>query len=247
MPEREHQCSLCHIDLTDVSVVRDGQALLQNVDLHLHCGQLTVLIGENGAGKTTLVRALLGQLPYSGSIQHLDHQGRSMPRVLTGYVPQQMDFDRDMPVTVQDFLAANLSKWPVWLGVKKKVRSQCLSALEKANAASLIDAPLGKLSGGELQRVLLALALTPEPDLLILDEPVSGIDQNGLRLFLDIVADLRKQHHLAVLMVSHDLTLVEKYADYVVLLDKQVLAQGMPDAVFKSAAFKKVFGQEACQ
>jgi ABC-type Mn/Zn transport systems, ATPase component len=247
LSEALHQCSLCHIDVNKISVARNGQTLLQDVSLHLHCGQLTVLIGENGAGKTTLVRALLNQLPYTGQIRHLDHENRAMARILTGYVPQQMDFDRDMPVTVQDFLAANITNRPVWLGIKKEIRQKCLTALESVSAAPLIDAPLGKLSGGELQRVLLALALTPEPDLLILDEPVSGIDQNGLRLFLDTVANLRKKHHMAVLMVSHDLALVKKYADYVVLLDKQVLCQGTPEDVFRSAAFKNVFGQGAIE
>ncbi len=244
MTQLRHHCSLCHIDVNNVSVVRDGQTLLKDVAFHLHCGQLTFLIGENGAGKTTLVRALMGQMPYTGEIRHLDHEGRSMARILTGYVPQQMEFDREMPVTVQDFLAANMTKCPVWLGVSKAVRNKCLAALQSVQAAPLIDSPLGKLSGGELQRVLLALALSPEPDLLILDEPVSGIDQNGIRMFLETVSEIRKKHHMAVLMISHDLALVKNYADYVVLLDKKVLSQGSPDEVFQSDAFKQVFGRE---
>lgn len=245
MPNTPHQCSLCRIELEGITVSREGNTLLNNVSMHMHCGELTALIGENGAGKTTLIRSLLKQLPHTGNIRHMDHQGRTLSHIVTGYVPQHMDFDREMPVTVKDFLAAGLTRFPVWLGVGKRIRLQCLEALQKVEADALIDAQLGKLSGGELQRVLLALALMPEPDLLILDEPVSGVDQNGLRLFLDTVVALRKKHHMAVLLVSHDLSLVKKYADHVVLLDKQVLVQGKTDEVFASPAFEKVFGKGA--
>ena len=128
-----------------------------------------------------------------------------------------------------------------WLGVSAKVRYTILEALEQVKATDLIDAPLGKLSGGEMQRVLLALALTPAPDLLVLDEPVSGVDQNGLALFLETVLALRQSHHMAMLLVSHDLSLVEKFADHVVLLDKEVRAQGSPQEVFASDAFREIF------
>ena len=106
----------------------------------------------------------------------------------------------------------------------------------------LLHRPLGRCSGGELQRVLLALALHPAPDLLVLDEPVSGVDQNGLQMFLDTVVRLKEHHHMAILLVSHDLNVVRQYADHVVLLDKTVLKQGKPDDVFASPEFQKVFG-----
>ena len=110
------------------------------------------------------------------------------------------------------------------------------------NAADLADRPLGRCSGGELQRVLLALALNPAPDLLVLDEPVSGIDRNGLKLFLETLLDLRRTHHMAILLVSHDLRFVREYADHVILLEKSVLAQGHPEEVFASEEFRTVFG-----
>ncbi len=240
-----HHCSLCHIELKDVSVVRDGQTILDKVSMHIHCGQLTVLIGQNGAGKTTLVRAMLGEMPYSGAILHVDSQGRTIPRLHTGYVPQRLDFDREMPVTVCDFLASALSRRPVWTGVGKKTRASIRETLAVAQAEELTDRPLGRCSGGELQRVLLALALNPSPDLLVLDEPVSGVDLNGLRLFLDTVSHLRDTRHMAILLVSHDLNLVRDYADHVVLLDRNVLAQGHPQEVFASEAFERVFGAQA--
>ena len=237
-----HSCALCHIDLDRISVRRGGQVLLQDVSMHIHCGQLTVLIGQNGAGKTTLIRALLGELPHSGTIRHVDGRGLDIPHLRTGYVPQHLQFDREMPLTVCDFMAASLSRRPVWTGIGKKTRALVNEALASVNADGLADQPLGRCSGGELQRVLLALALTPAPDLLVLDEPVSGIDRNGLKMFLDTLLDLRRTHHMAILLVSHDLRFVREYADHVILLDKSVLAQGSAESVFGSPEFTAVFG-----
>ena len=210
--------------------------------MHIHCSQLTVLIGQNGAGKTTLIRALLGEIPYTGSIRHQDGKGKPVGHLRIGYVPQHLACDQDLPVTVQDFMAAAFTRRPVWTGVSRKVRAEILEALKVVHAPEVIDRPLGRCSGGELQRVLLALALRPSPDLLVLDEPVSGIDQNGLKMFLDTVNELRTGRHIAILLVSHDLSFVREYADHVVLLDKTVLIQGAPDPVFESEAFARVFG-----
>ena len=237
-----HQCDLCHIDLDRISVRRGGQTLLQDVSMHIHCGQLTVLIGQNGAGKTTLIKALLGQLPHSGTIRHVDSRGLDIPHLRTGYVPQVLQFDREMPLTVEDYLAAALSKRPVWTGVGSKTRARVAQALADVDAAELAPRPLGRCSGGELQRVLLALALVPAPDLLVLDEPVSGIDRNGLKMFLETLMDLRATRHMALLLVSHDLRFVREYADHVVLLEKNVLSQGTPGEVFASPEFAAVFG-----
>ena len=238
----KRNCGLCHIGLDHVSVTRGGQKLLQDVTTHIHCGQLTVLIGKNGAGKTTLIRALLGELPYAGTIGHSDGQGREIPHLTTGYVPQQLSFDREMPVTVADFLAAAFARRPVWTGLSRKTKETVAGALAAVNAGDLAQRKLGRCSGGELQRVLLALAMHPAPDLLVLDEPVSGVDQNGMKLFLDTVLALRESRHMAILMVSHDLRLVREYADYVVLLDRSILAQGTAEEVFASEAFDQVFG-----
>ena len=119
-----HHCELCHIDLDRIGVRRGGQILLQDVSMHIHCGQLTVLIGQNGAGKTTLVRALLGELPHSGLIRHVDGRGLDIPHLRTGYVPQHLQFDREMPLTVRDFMAASLSKRPVWTGVRRRTAAR---------------------------------------------------------------------------------------------------------------------------
>ena len=239
--KNEHMnCRLCRIELSHVGVTAGADTLLEDVSFHIHCGQLTALVGPNGAGKTTLIKALLGQTPHTGVIRHVDADGHDFPPRI-GYVPQQLPFDREMPVTVCDLMAASLSRRPVWLGVSKAVREQVRRALRETEAERLMDKRLGALSGGELQRVLLAMALCPLPDLLVLDEPVSGVDQNGLSLFLQTVSALRRTHHMAILMVSHDWQLVRKYADSVVLLQRRVLDTGTPEAVFSSPAFEETF------
>ena len=234
-------CGLCRIELDHVGVKAGPDVLIEDVSFHIHCGQLTALVGPNGAGKTTLVKAILGQRPYTGTIRHVDAEGHKFPVPRIGYVPQQLPFDREMPLTVCDLMAASLSRRPVWTGVGKAMRERAHKALEETQAASLIDKRLGALSGGELQRVLLAMALTPVPDLLVLDEPVSGVDQNGLALFLQTVSALRQTHHMAILMVSHDWDLVRRYADFVVLVQQKVLKAGSPQEVFSSPEFANVF------
>ena len=235
-------CGLCRIELDRVGVTAGADVLLSDISFHIHCGQLTALVGPNGAGKTTLIRAILGQRPHTGQIRHVDAEGHNFPAPRIGYVPQQLPFDREMPVTVKDLMAASLSRRPVWTGVGKETTRRVHDALSEINAASLIDKRLGALSGGELQRVLLAMALTPIPDLLVLDEPVSGVDQNGLALFLQTVLSLRKAHHMAILLVRHDWELVRRFADSVVLVQQKVLRVGTAADVFSSPEFQQVFG-----
>ena len=234
-------CKLCRIEVDHLSVTAGHQVLLRDVNLHIHCGELTALIGANGAGKTTLLRALLGQVEYKGDVRHLTTDGRPAAAVRTGYVPQQLEFDRSSPVTVMDFMAASLSPVPVFLGVGKKTKEKVRAALARTHCEKLEKHPLGALSGGELQRVLLALALTPQPDLLILDEPVSGVDQNGLESFYQTVDELKRTNHMAILLVSHDLDVVRRYADRVVLMQGTVVRQGDPETVFDSDEFAQVF------
>lgn len=242
MQQHGHSCELCRIEVNHLTVTRDGRALVRDIDLHIHCGELTVLIGANGAGKTTLLRALLGEIPYQGEVRHVRHDGSAMRTVRTGYVPQQMVFDRGAPVTVLDFLTAATGGRAVWRGVRKVEREAALAALHATGCEALADRRLGALSGGELQRVLLALALTPSPDLLVLDEPVSGVDRNGLEQFYGTVAGLRQELHLAILLVSHDFDVVRRYADRVVLIRGGVLDEGTPGQVFSGAAFAREFG-----
>ena len=237
-----NSCGLCSIEMKNISVTSGEDTLLDNVNLTFHCGELTALIGKNGAGKTTLLKTLLGERHYKGSISFTDHHGTVLPVPKIGYVPQHLDFDKSMPVSVADFIAAAKGGNAVWFGKNKKMKESIHKRLDDMECGYLADRRLGALSGGELQRVLLALATDPVPDLLVLDEPVSGVDMAGLDLFYKRIMELRDKQHMAVLLVSHDLGLIRKYADKVVLLDKTVVAEGDADEVFKTAAFKDAFG-----
>ena len=237
-----NSCGLCSIEMKNISVTSGEDTLLDNVNLTFHCGELTALIGKNGAGKTTLLKTLLGERHYKGSISFTDHHGTVLPVPKIGYVPQHLDFDKSMPVSVADFIAAAKGGKAVWFGKNKKMKESIHRMLDDMECGYLADRRLGALSGGELQRVLLALATDPVPDLLVLDEPVSGVDMAGLDLFYKRIMELRDKQHMAVLLVSHDLGLIRKYADKVVLLDKTVVAEGEAVEVFKTAAFKDAFG-----
>ena len=237
-----NSCGLCSIQMKNISVISGEDTLLDNVNLTFHCGELTALIGKNGAGKTTLLKTLLGERHYKGSISFTDHHGTVLPVPKIGYVPQHLDFDKSMPVTVADFIAAAKGCKAVWFGKNKKMKESIRKMLDDMECGYLADRRLGALSGGELQRVLLALATDPVPDLLVLDEPVSGVDMAGLDLFYKRIMELRDEQHMAVLLVSHDLGLIRKYADKVVLLDKTVVAEGDADEVFRTDAFKDAFG-----
>ncbi len=237
-----NRCGLCEINIRNLSVVSEGDKLLDNVNIDFHCGQLTALIGRNGAGKTTLLRAILGEKKYTGTIVFQKYDEANKKRPITGYVPQRLDFDRSMPISVLDFMSAAATKFPVWLKKSKKIEKSILDRLAAVECSHVLHRRLGDLSGGELQRVLLAMATAPMPDLLVLDEPVSGMDLTGLDLFYKIVSHLRDQYHIAILLVSHDLNLIQKYADKTVLLDKTVLAAGDTKEVFQTKAFREAFG-----
>ncbi len=238
-------CGLHCLDICDIGVKVGDNTILQNVRIHAHCGELTAVIGKNGAGKSTLLKAVLGEIPHVGTVNFSGHNGSPVPRRPTiGYVPQRLDLDGGSPVTVYDMLAALTSHFPVFLP-RRKTEATLSAHLSRFNADGLLHRPLGRLSGGELQRVLLAAATLPCPDLLLLDEPVSGVDRNGLLEFYRLLDRLKTDEDMVIILVSHDLDYVKHHADRVVLLDKTVEAVGAPSQVFETAAFKNTFGEGA--
>ena len=241
----EDCAKLCCTKLEDFSVRFGKLTIFEHLNLHVHCGQLTALIGPNGAGKSTLLKAVLGEVPHTGKLHYVDAKGKHTGHPVIGYVPQYLRFDLSAPTSVMDVFMACLSARPVWLFPAKSLRPRVLKSLARVRADYLIDRRLGALSGGELQRVLLALALEPMPDLLLLDEPVSGVDQNGLEMFYEIVAELRAKEDIAIILISHDLNMVARHADQVVLMDKGVVSSGTPEEVFSDARTKAIFGMLA--
>ena len=231
--ENTNKCGLHCIKAENISVKIGNDEIIKNVNIHIHCGQLTVIIGRNGAGKSTLLKALLGEVKHTGKIEIYDKKENKYEKLKIGYVPQSMNIERHMPTTVYDLIAGIISNKPIWLKKDKKIYEKIKEHLKVFEADLLIDKSIGDLSGGELQRVLLSIATLSNPNLLILDEPVSGIDKNGIRLFFDLINKPKTEHDMAIILVSHDLDMVRKYADKVILLDKTVIKQGTPDEVFR--------------
>lgn len=237
------ECGLCCTKIQNFGVVRNRTEILKDVNLHIHCGDLTAVIGSNGAGKSTLLKAILGEIPHTGEVKFLDAKNKHTGRPLIGYVPQKLDFDHGSPTSVLDVFAAMHTNKPVWFSHSRDIRENARESLACVQADHLINRRLGALSGGELQRVLLAFALNPIPDLLLLDEPVSGIDHNGLKLFYNTVSELRKNYDLSIILVSHDLNLVSQYADRIVFLDDKTVAScGSPEKVFNDPKVIDTFG-----
>ena len=235
-------CGLHCTKINNISVNISGQEILKNVSIHVHCGQLTVIIGRNGAGKSTLLKAILGEVEHSGNIVFTDMKDNRTKKIKIGYVPQKINVERHMPTTVYDLFASCISDIPVFLKKDKKLYKEIKEQLNIFGADELIDKSIGELSGGELQRVLIAIATKPIPNLLILDEPVSGIDENGTR-FYKILQELKNKYDMSIILVSHDFELTKQYADKVILLDKEVIKEGTPEQVFESLEFKCKFGQ----
>ncbi|MFH0763926.1 MAG: metal ABC transporter ATP-binding protein [Candidatus Omnitrophota bacterium] len=234
-------CVHCCTRIENLNVNFGTISILKNINLHVDCGELVAIVGPNGAGKTTLLRAMLGEIPYSGNI---DYQVKGLPRKKPriGYVPQKLNYDLDSPISVLDLIAAAISRDPIWLGVKPSLRKKIKSSLTSVSAEHLLDKRIGELSGGELQRALLAMAITPEPSLLLLDEPMSGVDAKGLSLFYKIASSLRKVKDVTILLVTHDLIGVAPHADRMVLLNNSIIASGKPQDVLSDERLIKTLG-----
>jgi zinc transport system ATP-binding protein len=187
-----------------------------------------------------LLKAILGQREYDGVIAFSSPGARDRrPRI--GYVPQSPAFDPGDPLTVADLFACCQGRKSVFFGINKSTRETILECLDRVHGADLIDKRVGTLSGGELQRVLLALALEPLPNILILDEPLSGVDAEGIINLMDMLDEVRKTYDLSILMTTHDFSMLPRYADQVVLIDHALLKQGTPAEVLASAEFKRTF------
>ncbi len=223
-----------------MSVSLGGNQVLEDVDLHVDCGEIVAVVGPNGAGKTTLLRTILGEIPYKGSISFRVGGRSARPRI--GYVPQKLQFDAGAPISVMDLAACAISRHPVWAGVTGRLAKRTGGVLARFSVERLARRRIGELSGGELQRVLLAIAMTPAPDLLLLDEAGSGVDVKGLSLFYRIIGELARTHDMGVILVTHDLPGISAHVDRLVLLNRSVLAEGAPREVLSDEKLVRTFG-----
>jgi zinc transport system ATP-binding protein len=214
-----------------IGVRRNGRWLLDHVDLAIASGEAVTLIGPNGAGKTTLVKTLLGLMPPDRGRVH------RAPGLTVGYVPQRLEIDRVLPLTVARLMTATV----------RRSRATVTEALAETGTAALIDAPVQTLSGGEFRRVLLARALLRDPRILVLDEPVQGVDFAGEAALYELIADIRQRRGCAVLMVSHDLHVVMATTERVVCLNRHVCCHGAPADVSHHPEYLRLFGPKAAQ
>jgi zinc transport system ATP-binding protein len=215
------------VSLSQAGVVRQGRWLVRGVDLSITRGEIVTLIGPNGAGKSTTAKMAIGVLAADeGKVQRAD-------RLVIGYVPQKLAIDRTMPLSVERLmhLTGRLS------------RTKLEASLEAAGVLHLRNAEVQHLSGGEFQRVLLARAIARDPDLLVLDEPVQGVDFAGESALYQLIGDIRDRTGCGVLMISHDLHMVMARTDTVICLNGHVCCRGTPAAVSQSQDYQRLFGQ----
>ena len=234
------------VSMQKLCVELGGVEILRGLTAEIARNQITALVGTNGSGKTTLLRALLKEIPYAGVVTfHCGHDHSRPNPHHVGYVPQKLRIESNMPLTVRDLLGVALQSRPIFFGFGSKVRQQMTRMLHEVGASEdLLDKPLEKISGGELQRVLLALAMQPEPELLLLDEPAAGIDVKGQEQFYDVIGRLNREHGTTILLVSHDLTMVGKHVQRVMCLkDGQVHCQGTPQEITPEI-LQHVFGMD---
>ncbi len=218
---------LVRVDGLDVSIA--GRSILDDVSLVVHEGEIVTVIGPNGAGKTVLVRTILGLIqPRSGQVSRRSG-------LTVGYVPQRLHIDPVLPLTVARFLT---------LGARRP-RADVEAALTETGVGQVIDAAVQRVSGGEFQRVLLARALMRDPDLLVLDEPVQGVDIGGQSGLYRLITRVRDRRNCGVLMVSHDLHLVMASTDQVLCINRHVCCTGHPEMVARDPAYIELFGREA--
>lgn len=233
------------VTIRHLSVQLGDNPILRGVHASLARGQITALIGMNGSGKTTLLRAILKEIPYSGQIEfHCDHDHRRHTPQHIGYVPQKLLIEARLPLTVRDLMALALQRRPLFLGISRRTERRMADLLERVwLPAKLLDRPVEKLSGGEQQRVLLALALEPQPELLLLDEPAAGIDFQHEEMYYDLLARLNQETGVTILLVSHDLSVVSKHAHHVLCLtDGRIECQGPPAEIVTKEVLARTFG-----
>ena len=216
------------INIKNLSVQYGNKTVLSNMRLSLNSGEIVTIVGPNGSGKTTLFKAIIGTAPIlTGKVE-------LRPNLKMGYVPQQLNIDRSLPLTVERFLQLSQKKDEKALG----------RAAEIVGTENLLKAQISTLSGGEMQRVLLARALMNQPEVLLLDEATRGLDQPGAAAFYRQIESIRKDTGCAVLMISHDLHVVMGASDRVICLNGHICCEGAPRSVATSPQYKALFGSD---
>jgi zinc transport system ATP-binding protein len=223
------------IEFEHVGLALGATRILEDVSFGIDAGAIHCIVGANGGGKTSLIRSMLGQMPHTGRITIHWQDNR-----ITGYVPQALDFDKTLPLTVRDFIAMTCQRRPVFLGVPRSRRDLIEAALDRVGLKGKSRFKMGGLSGGERQRVLFAQALIPEPSLLVLDEPLTGLDLAGKEIIERAIADFAAGGG-TIVWINHDIAQVNAVADALTYIDRKVLLDGVPREVLAGGAALELF------
>jgi len=230
----------------NLCVKKSGRPLLETVSFSVEEGRIVAILGPNGAGKTTLIKAILGLMEYeTGSVSLFGRPFKHNNGVIrVGYVPQRLEFDRTFPLTTAELLRFTIPPFYSIPFRRQRTGPEAIgSLLEVVGARDLMDRSIGSLSGGELQRVMMAKAIVNNPRILFLDEPASGVDIEGQERFHDLVKRLNKERRLTVILISHDLNVVYRFADDVLCLNRRLVCSGRPEETLTDEVIKSVYGE----
>ena len=233
-----------YLEVRDLTVRIGEQVLLDAVSFGLHRGRLTALVGPNGAGKSTLVKTMLGLMPFvRGSFVFAGRpwQPGKSPGPKIGYIPQFLQYDTSLPLTVAEFLSLRLPGRLLFPG-RPRGWDRAREALDKVQTPDIENRRLGELSGGEFQRVLLAYSLLDDPELLLLDEPLVGVDRMGEETFYGLLADLVRAHGKTIVLVSHDIGMVHGIAEQVLCLNRRLVCSGTPETALTHERLQELYG-----
>ncbi len=215
------------LKVENLNVRLEKEEIIKDLSFEVKEGDVLTILGPNGAGKTVLLKTLLGVLPYKGKIEWLEG-------VKIGYVPQRLPFIKDIPMNIEDFFELK--------EISKKEIEKTLNSV--GFESSFLNKNIGELSSGQFQRILIAWALLGNPDVLLFDEPTTGIDIGGEETIYGLLAKLRKERNLTILLVTHDLSVVFKFSDHVICLNKCSICQGSPKEVLIPETLRQLYGEE---
>ncbi|HYE30614.1 MAG TPA: metal ABC transporter ATP-binding protein [Methylomirabilota bacterium] len=232
------------VECRDVRVRFGSEAALDGVTLSIPRGQLVAIIGPNGSGKTTLLRTMLGlQRPTSGEVRLFGNADLRPGLKRVGYVPQRLALDRSFALSVREFMSLRLRQTRHWFFHRRRhIDSLLESHLQEIGALDTLDQSVATLSGGQLQRVLIAFSLLHDPELLLLDEPTAGVDTPGELSFYELIGKVHQKRGITVALVSHDLSMVHRHASWVYALNQVVCCEGSPEDIMNAESLKKAYG-----
>ena len=220
------------LEIKNLTVRYNDHVILNHLNFWVNSGEIVAIIGPNGSGKTTLLKAILGLIPHQGEVTIFGGSPRlALDNI--GYVPQRLDFDRTFPLTVNEFLNF----------IKVKNRPWREEVLREVGVNTFMDKRLGELSGGQLQRLLIAKALLKEPKLLMLDEATSGVDIAAEMTFFELIEHLNKTHNVTIMLISHEVQMVYKFATQILCLNKDLVCNGRPKEAITKEVLEKLYGK----